>query len=97
ENDDSPSQLLSLYLQLKGLGSLQINLLYDEDGLFLRFLCDSKRVTAFISSFRAELENMLSSVLPLNGVSFTEGAVPPVQALAQKLLQGDRGVINERI
>ena len=97
DEEERPSHSLSLYLQLKNLGNLQINLLYDEDGLFLRFLCGTSRTAEFVASFRDELEGMLASVLPVKGLSFAEGAPAPTQILAQKLLKDARGVINERI
>jgi hypothetical protein len=97
EDGESSSHVLSLYLQLKGLGNLQINLLFDEDGLFLRFLCGTDRAAEFVASFRAELEGMLAEVLPLKGLSFADGAPAPTRVLAQKLMKDIRGVINARI
>jgi hypothetical protein len=95
EGESAPC-LLSLYLKLEGLGNMQINFLYEAQGLYLRFIFDSPQTADFVSSFKKDLEESLSSV-PLQGVAFTAGAEDPVQMLIKRILPAKKGVFDTRV
>ncbi|BCA79153.1 hypothetical protein [Desulfuromonas sp. AOP6] len=90
------SHLLSLHLRLEGLGNLQIRLLHDGKGVFLRFYCESQAIADFVGSFSDELNEGLAS-LPLQGVSFTDGAQEPARVLAETAMPERDGLLDARV
>ncbi len=96
EEGEAPPHVLTLSLQLEGLGNLQVKLLYDQQGLYARFFCESRSVADFVSSFREELTDMLTSV-PLQGAAFTDGAQDPAQALAHRVMADGDGLLDARV
>ena len=90
------SQLFSLHLRLEGLGNLQIRLLHDGKGIFLRFYCESQDIADFVGSFAAELKEGLTS-WPLQGVTFTDGAREPARVLAETTMPHRDGLLDARV
>lgn len=87
---------LSLHLSLAALGDLRIDVLYDRQGLSLRFCCGSKESMALLAGLREEL-GAAPLGLPLRGVAFVTGAANPVQALIQRLFPDGEAILNTRV
>lgn len=102
ESDDGEGQTaaarscsLSLFLELEGLGPLQIDCLYQKEGLHLRFLCRDRETSAFLAAGRDELGEALGGT-PLLTATFAAGAEGPAQALIQRLIPAERHIFNAR-
>ncbi len=93
--DSARSWSLSLFLELEGLGPLQIDCLYQKQGLYLRFLCRDRESSGFLAAARGELAEALGHT-PLLGASFAAGAEGPAQALIQRLIPAERHIFNAR-
>lgn len=85
---------LSLHLQLPQLGAMQIDFLWENAGLFLRFQCANQEQARLLTDSQAELRGFVTS-LPLEGVAFSVGAQEPAMLLAR--LMGSEGMVDERI
>lgn len=85
---------ITLHLQLPQLGALQIDFLFEQTGLFLRFKCENPTQAGLLSAAQDELRNSVLAV-PLEGVAFSLGAQPPAALLA-RLIAGE-GVVDERV
>ena len=96
EGEDDGARMLSLHLRLEGLGNLQIRLLHDGKGLFLRFYCESQEIADFVASFAGELKEMLT-LLPLQGVVFTDGAREPARVLAETVRPDRDSLLDARV
>lgn len=94
---DEPAPFkLSLHLDLQGLGNLEVDFLYEPQGVFLRFMCDSIEKRQFMAEFQEELMEMLTAV-PLQGVNFATGAGSPAKSLLMKIMTDGNGVLDTRI
>ncbi len=95
ENSE-PTSMVSLHLSLKGLGDLRVDFLHDSHGLFIRFFCESKSKAEFISAFQEELTIVLDD-MPLQSITFTDGAKNPAKLLLEKVVTDGNSVLNTRI
>jgi len=85
---------ITLNLQLRQLGALQIDFLWERSGLFLRFQCESAEKANLLSASQEELRNIVSA-LPVESVAFSVGAQPPAAVLAR--LIGSEGIVDEMV
>ncbi len=69
DQEPQPAKKVSLYLSLQGMGDLRIDLLQENEGLFVRFTCDNGDKTSFLAEQEPELESMLTA-LPLCGATY---------------------------
>ncbi len=97
-NDESNEQPLrfSLHLSLEPLGNIEITFLHTEDGLYIRFACDSAKKKGFASAFQDELKEMISSTDVL-GLSFTDTADTPARNLIQQLAPDGKSMLDTKI
>jgi hypothetical protein len=97
-NDQEPqtAKKISLYLSLQGLGDLRIDLLQENEGLFVRFTCDHGEKTRFLAEQEPELQSMLTA-LPLRGASYgsDQGALPT--DLIRRILADGDGLLNAKV
>lgn len=87
---------LTLFLELEGLGPLQIDCLYQEQGLYLKFACRDAPTAQFLSGGREELLAALGEE-SLRSASFAAAAEVPAQALIRKLIPAETSLINARV
>jgi hypothetical protein len=87
---------LSLFLGLKKLGDLRIDLLHEGGGLFLRFTCSSRQMADFLAGFEGELRSMLTG-LPLYGASYGCGAENFANDLIRRVLADEQDLLNTRV
>ncbi|SDL65617.1 hypothetical protein SAMN05660860_00935 [Geoalkalibacter ferrihydriticus] len=87
---------LSLFLELEGLGSLQVHCLHQEDGLYLRFSCQNAQVAEFLAGGRDELTQALGESL-LRAVTFADDAEAPGPALIRCLMPAETRIVNARV
>lgn len=97
-NDENKEQPLrfSLHLSLEPLGNIEIIFLQTEDGLYIRFACDSAKKKEFTSAFQDELKEMISST-DLLGLSFTDTAGNPARSLIQQLAPDGKSMLDTKI
>lgn len=95
EEEAESSALVSLHLQLKGLGGLRIDLLEEGGGTLVRFACEDQEKADYIAAFRDELEQILEG-LPLEGLSFSVGAKSPDRDLVEMLQPKEGCFLNTR-
>ncbi len=84
--EDRPEQSwkMTLHLKLSVLGALEIKLLFEDQALRLRVLCDSPKKAALISEALPRLKEGLSTV-SLHSFSVDTGAQDPVTSLVKRL------------
>ncbi|WP_305046388.1 hypothetical protein [Geoalkalibacter sp.] len=87
---------LTLFLELEGLGPLQIDCLYQDAGLYLRFFCRDREVAGFLAGGREELAQALGEDT-LRGAAFAAGAEEPAQALIRRLIPPTASIVNARV
>jgi len=95
EESEAPLQL-SLSLRLSALGSMQVDMLYDKEGLHLRLACEDKEKMNYLQQHTTELEDAIETV-PLQGVSFAADAREPARQLMERLLPEAIGMLDARI
>ncbi len=97
-NDETDNQPLrfSLHLSLEPLGNVEIIFLHTEDGLYIRFACESKEKQEFTSAYQDELKEMISSTDVL-GLSFTDTAGNPASELIQQLVSDGKAMLDTKI
>ncbi len=93
--ESGQSHSLSLFLELEGLGRLQIDCLYQNQGLYLRFACRDQEVASFLGAAQDELRQNLGETALL-GASFSSGAEDPAQALIQRLIPAETHLLDAR-
>jgi hypothetical protein len=86
---------LSLFLSLKKLGELRIDLLHEGGGLFLRFTCSSRQMADFLAGSEGELRSMLTG-LPLYGASYGCGVENFENDLIRRVLSDEQDLLNTR-
>jgi hypothetical protein len=87
---------ISLFLSLKKLGDLRIDLLHEGGGLFLRFNCGSRQMADYLAGFEGELRSMLTG-LPLCGASYGCGVENLANDLMRRVLSDERDLLNTRV
>ncbi|WP_305042335.1 hypothetical protein, partial [Geoalkalibacter sp.] len=90
------SHSLTLFLELQGLGPLQIDCLHQDGGLYLRFFCRDRQVAGFLAGGRDELAQALGEER-LRGATFAAGAEEPAQALIRRLIPPMTSILSARV
>jgi len=98
ENDQQKKRAQSstnvqLFLQLEGLGSLNITIHQEENNIALTFHTQDSSRAGFISEHKDELKNMLTTGT-LYSAHFLVGAKEPVKILIEKMLHAPTGMVN---
>ncbi len=94
---ESPqARKITLYLTLQGLGELRIDMLQEDEGLFLRFTCDSRNKLCFLQEQEDELRKMLTA-LTLRGASYGSDSARPGSALVRRILNDSDELLDARI
>ncbi len=96
DGDETSANRFSLHLSLEPFGDIEIIFLNTEEGLYIRFSCESKDKSDFASGFAEDLKKMISSSQVL-GLSFTEGAGNPAQELIQQLIPDGESILDTKI
>jgi len=85
----------SLHLALTGLGNLQIDFLQADDGVWMRFNCDSQEKADFVAQFSDELKQQLADI-PVQGLSFAATANAPGADLIRMLMPAGQSLLNTK-
>ncbi len=96
EQDQSETLRFSLHLTLEPLGNIEIIFLQTEEGLYIRFACESNLKQEFTNSFQDDLKGMISSTDVL-GLSFTNTAGDPANDLIQQLVPDGKSMLDTKI
>ncbi len=94
--DQPQAKKITLYLTLQGLGELRIDMLQEDEGLFLRFTCDSRDKTCFLQEQEGELREMLKA-LTLRGASYGSDSARPGSALVRRILNDSNELLDARV
>ncbi|MFH2123521.1 MAG: hypothetical protein ABIJ50_08595 [Pseudomonadota bacterium] len=86
----------SLHLALSGLGNLLIEFLQTDEGLWMRFNCDSQEKADFVSQFSDDLRQQLTEI-PLQGLSFSATANAPNTDLIRLLMPAGQSLLNTKV
>ncbi|MDY0267922.1 hypothetical protein [Trichloromonas sp.] len=86
---------LSLFLDLRKLGFVQIDLLYQQQELFVRFHCQDTEAAQAFSAAREELGDSLGGI-PLATVAVGVGAESPDRALIREIIPAERSLLDAR-
>ncbi len=89
----SASPLVSLHLQLEGLGNVQVDIRKTTDHLSVIFYTENAERAKFMSKFREELEQMVTTA-PQCSVQFLVGAKEPIKVLLERMIHGSTGMVN---
>lgn len=95
QTTDRPLQL-SLSLRLSALGNMQVDMLYEKQGLHLRIACEDKEKMAYLQNYTAELEAALETVA-LHTVSFSADGQVPARQLLERLLPEATSMLDARV
>lgn len=93
---DTKTIRFSLHLTLEPLGDIEVTFLQMEDGLYIRFACDSQIKKDFTNEHRDTLKEMISSTEVL-GLSFTDTAGNPANDLVQQLVPDGESMLDTKI
>lgn len=93
---DTNTLRFSLHLSLQPLGNIEIVFLQMEEGLYIRFACDSEEKKDFANSQREILKEMISSREVL-ALSFTDTAGDPANELVQQLVPEGKSMLDTKI
>ena len=96
QQEGEPATRLTLLLRLQRLGNLQISMLYDPQGMYLRFQCESETVRHFLQGCTSELGGRLGDI-PLRSVSFSTGAEDPGAVVIRRASEGRSRGLDQRI
>ncbi|MEK6202222.1 MAG: hypothetical protein N2A40_07365 [Desulfobulbaceae bacterium] len=86
----------SLHLALSGRGDITVEFLQTDDGLWMRFNCDSQEKADFVSQFSDDLKQQLAD-LPLQGLSFSGTANEPGADLIRLLVPAGQSLLNTKV
>nr|WP_320009557.1 hypothetical protein [uncultured Desulfobulbus sp.] len=84
---------LSLYLQLEGLGNLNITVHQEDNKINLTFYSQDASRAQFIGYHKQELTTLLSTGT-LYSAQFLVGAQEPIKILIEKMLHAPTGMVN---
>ncbi|OHB32839.1 MAG: hypothetical protein A2X84_04220 [Desulfuromonadaceae bacterium GWC2_58_13] len=87
---------LSLFLDLQKLGPLQVDLLYQNEELFVRFKCVDQAAADFVSAASGELGEALGNIR-VSTVAVGTGAESPDRALIRKMIPPEKGILDARV
>lgn len=84
EADGADGHLVSLNLTLQQLGSMQVNLLFEQQALFVRIKCQDESTVALVEQYCDELHESLTP-FSIRSIQVVTGAQDPALALLDRL------------
>jgi hypothetical protein len=85
----------SLHLALSGLGNIQIEFIQTDEGLWMRFNCDSQEKADFVGQFSDDLRQQLTDT-PIQGLSFSGTANAPNTDLVRMLVPAGKSFLDTK-
>lgn len=82
--DGADGHLVSLNLTLKQLGSMQVNLLFEQKALFIRIKCQDEATVKLVGEYCDELRESLQP-FSIRSIQVVTGAKDPALALLDRL------------
>lgn len=96
DQEQQPPRKISLYLSLQGLGEMRIDLLQEDEGLFVRFTCDDRDKSRFLAEQEPELRNLLTA-LPLCAASYGSDRGTVGTDLVRRILSDGDELLDARV
>ena len=93
DRDREMARRFSLLLKLTPLGNLRIDFLATNDGVYIRFNSESKEVSDYLATLKADLDSAITSTA-VHGVSFTESGEDPLGTVLRKIRAGADAFID---
>ena len=87
---------ITLSLRVSALGNMQIDMLYDRQGLLLRLACENREKMEYLQQHLDELKEVIETV-PVRGINLAADAQLPSRQLLEKLLPEALGMLDARI
>lgn len=84
ETDGADGHLVSLNLTLRQLGSMQVNLLFEQQALFVRIKCQDEGTVDLVREYCDELHESLQP-FSIRSIQVVTGAQDPALALLERL------------
>lgn len=84
EADGADGHLVSLNLTLRQLGSMQVNLLFEQQALFVRIKCQDEAIVKLVEQYCDELHESLRP-FSIRSIQVATGAQDPALALLDRL------------
>ncbi len=96
DQQQQPARKISLYLSLQGLGEMRIDLLQENEGLFVRFTCDDPNKSQFLAAQEPELRDLLTA-LPLCAATYGSDQGTVGTALVRRILSDGDELLDARV
>lgn len=96
ETPESQSHLVTLHLSLQQLGSVQVNLLFEQQSLYVRILCARPESQMLFEHSKDELQQALTG-FSVRSIQVAHGAEDPAVALLHRLQPEHQRVLDERV
>jgi len=96
DRDKEKQMHFSLHLALSGLGNVRIDFLQTNEGVWMRFNCDSQEKADFVAQFSDELKGQLADI-SVQGLSFAATATSPGADLIRMLMPAGQSLLNTKV
>ncbi|MBF0644948.1 flagellar hook-length control protein FliK [Desulfuromonas acetoxidans] len=90
------SHVVTLNMSLEGLGAVQANLLFEQQALFVRILCEDDESQAALEKSLAELEEALAP-FAVRSIQVAQGVEDPAVELINRLQPHHDNVFDARV
>ena len=98
-DDEAAGHLVSLNLTMQQLGVMQVNLLFEQQALFVRIKCADEEVATLVEGYWGELHEALQP-FSIRSIQVTTGAEDPALVLLRRLQSDKNGqtpVLDARV
>ena len=96
ETQDPSERRFSLHLTMSDLGNLLIDFLHNAEGLFIRLSAEDQDKADFIAEYGDDLKAAISDT-PLISLSFSGGALDPINDLIRQLVPEGRSMLDTKV
>lgn len=94
--DENSGINFSLHLSLEELGNIRVDFLSNEQGLYLKFNCESSEKAEFVSGFQDDLKEAITES-KLLGLTFTDQAEDPASELIKRMVPEGKSILNTTV
>jgi len=93
---EASSHVVTLSMSLEGLGAVQANLLFEQQALFVRILCEDEQSQAALEEDLADLEAALAP-FSVRSIQIAQGVEDPAVELINRLQPHQENVFDARV
>jgi hypothetical protein len=96
EEQEPEGYSISLCLQLRNLGALEVRMLYEAPQLLVRILCKEQGAADFFAGLKEEFKEAVQA-LPVHGLTVTTGGRDPDKVLMEKVLPESQHFVERTV